>query len=63
MAAMTSFFYNTRTGMVEELEKRGQAKDLLGPYATRAEAEQALSSAARRTEEWDREERQWRDED
>jgi hypothetical protein len=61
---MAEFYFNTRTGKVEELEDKGQSKDLLGPYATRAAAEQALESAHRRTEEWDREDREWRgDED
>ena len=60
---MTSYFFNTRTGAVEQLETKSQSKDLLGPYATRAEAEQALSTAAKRTEDWDRKDREWRDED
>jgi hypothetical protein len=63
MAAMTSYFFNTRTGQVEELETKSQSKDLLGPYATRAEAEAALTTAANRTEEWDRKEREWRGEE
>lgn len=60
---MTSFFFNTRTGAVEELETKGQSKDLLGPYPTRSAAEQALTSAAQRTEDWDRKDRDWRDGD
>jgi len=59
----TSWFYNTRTGAVEEQEARSQSKDLLGPYPTRAAAEQALSTAAQRTEDWDAKERAWRDDD
>ena len=58
---MMSFFYNTSTGKVEELEKKSQSKELLGPYATREQAEQALSSAAKRTEDWDAEDRAWSD--
>lgn len=60
---MTSFFYNTRTGTVEELEEKSQSRELLGPYPTRDEAEAALATAARRTEDWDRKDREWRDED
>ncbi len=60
---MASFFFNTRTGQVEELEDKSQSKDLLGPYATRADAERALQTAARRTEQWDREDREWEGED
>lgn len=60
---MASFFFNTRTGQVEELDRKSQSKDLLGPYATRAEAEQALGTAQARTEQWDREDREWNGED
>jgi len=35
-------------------------KDRLGPYATRAEAERALQTAAERNEAWDEDPR-WRD--
>jgi len=58
---MVPYFFNTRTGAVEEREKKSQAKDLLGPYATREEAERALQSARARTEEWDREDAEWED--
>lgn len=60
---MASFFFNTRTGQVEELEHKSQSKDLLGPYTTRAEAEQALHTAQARTEQWDREDREWNGDD
>ena len=60
---MTSYYFNTRTKSVEQLEDKGQSKDLLGPYATRAEDEAAISSAAARTQDWDREDRAWRDDD
>jgi hypothetical protein len=56
---MAPFFYNTVTGAVEELENKSQVKDLLGPYATRAEAERALETARARTEAWDREDAEW----
>jgi hypothetical protein len=58
----TEWFYDVNTGEVQELEKRGQNKDLLGPYASRAEAQHALESARARTEEnarKDREENDW----
>jgi len=48
-----SFFYNVRTGTVEEVEERQQSKDLLGPYPTREAAQHALETARRRTEDWD----------
>ena len=50
-----AFFYNVSTGQVEEAERRSQAKDLMGPYATREEAAAALRRARERTEAWDRE--------
>ncbi|GAB3454018.1 SPOR domain-containing protein [Kineococcus endophyticus] len=54
----TQWFYDTSTGQVQELEHKGQQKDLLGPYATREEAEQALERAKARTEENDRRDRE-----
>ena len=55
------FWYNTRTGQVETDVEKGQGKDLMGPYASREEAAQALESARRRTEAWDEEDRRWRE--
>ena len=49
-----SFFYNVRTGAVEEVEQKDKAQDLMGPYPTREAAQDALESARRRTEAWDR---------
>jgi len=56
---MVPYFFNTRTGAVEELENKSQVKDLLGPYATREEAERALQTARARTEAWDHEDAEW----
>ena len=60
---MPQFWFNTRTGLVEELDEKSAGKDLLGPYSTRAEAEHALATARARTEQWEREEREWEGED
>ena len=60
---MAEFYFNTRTGQVEEIADKSQSKDLLGPYASRAEAERALSTAHERTEKWDEEDRKWRGDD
>lgn len=49
---MTEYFYNTRTRQVEE----GRGSDwsqLMGPYATREEAEHALERARARNDAWD----------
>ena len=35
------------------------AKDRLGPYATREDAQQALETAQRNTEEWDEADEAW----
>jgi hypothetical protein len=48
------YWYNVATREVEE-GHRSSWQNLMGPYATRAEAEQALAKAAARTEAWDRE--------
>jgi len=53
------FWFNTVTGKVETDENKGQSKDLLGPYATEADAAQALDTARQRTEAWDEEDRRW----
>lgn len=58
MSEPTQFFYNLATGSVEE-GAQSPGKDLMGPYATRAEAERALENAATRNEEWDEEDAAW----
>lgn len=59
MIAMATFYFNTRTGQVEDLEDKSPSRDLLGPYATREEAQRALESAHERTEQWDEEDKAW----
>ena len=56
---MPQFYFNTRTGEVEEVERKSQSRYLLGPYPTREQAAAALESARRRTEQWDREDAEW----
>jgi hypothetical protein len=48
------YWYNITTKEVEE-GHRSSWQDLMGPYATREEAQDALARAAARTEAWDRE--------
>lgn len=48
------YYFNVATGQVEE-GKRSQGKDVMGPYATREEAAQALETARERTQSWDEE--------
>lgn len=59
MSDAPQFFYNLRTGQVEDQGTKGQSKDLLGPYPTREAAENALERARERTETWDEEDRRW----
>ncbi|SDQ04152.1 hypothetical protein [Quadrisphaera sp. DSM 44207] len=50
------YWFNVRTGQVDE-GHTAPGRDLMGPYATRAEAEHALQIARARTEAWDDAER------
>ena len=54
-----AYWFNTATNSVETDETRGQDIDVLGPYATEAEARQALEHARENTEKWDEEDRAW----
>lgn len=63
MSEAPQFYFNVRTNEVEELDRKSQSKDLLGPYPTRAAAAAALETARARTEKWDEDERRWRDGD
>ncbi|TQL03880.1 SPOR domain-containing protein [Cellulomonas sp. SLBN-39] len=46
------YWFNTRTHEVEA-GRRSDWSQVMGPYATREEAERALETARRRTERWD----------
>lgn len=59
---MAEFYYNTSTGQVEE-GKRSTWTALMGPYPTREEAEHALESAHARSQEFDRRDPRWVDEE
>ena len=41
------FWFNVRTGQVEETANKSQSKDLLGPYPTRSEAERRAADRSR----------------
>lgn len=53
------YWYNVTRGCVETDETRGQGEDVLGPFSTEAEAQNALATAHARTEKWDDEDREW----
>ncbi len=53
-----AYYYNLTTGKVE----RGLVSDWtgrMGPYATEAEAANALQRAQARNKEWERQDREW----
>ncbi|MGF0117137.1 SPOR domain-containing protein [Promicromonospora sp. Marseille-Q5078] len=54
------YWYNTKTGKVEESRDRSSWSHRMGPYPSREAAERALDSAARRNEDWDGEDADWR---
>ncbi|MFC0674244.1 SPOR domain-containing protein [Brachybacterium hainanense] len=55
---MSEFYFNVATGQVEE-GRQSPGTELMGPYASRAEAERALESAAARNKAWDEEDAAW----
>jgi hypothetical protein len=59
MSTEKQYWYNTQTGEVEE-GHRSSWTHLMGPYSTRAQAQQALASAKARNESWEKEDEEWR---
>lgn len=53
------YWFNLITKQVERHDdpERARGGDLMGPYATEEEAAAALETAARRTEDWDAQDR------
>jgi len=49
---MTEYWFNVRTHEVEE-DRQSDWSQLIGPYATRAEAEKALEKVQQRNDAWD----------
>jgi purine nucleoside permease len=58
-AGGTQYWYNVRTGQVEEGHFSSWTH-LMGPYATREEAQAALDKARSRTEAWEADDEKWR---
>lgn len=54
----TEFYYNLSTGSVEE-GRQSPGSELMGPYPSRAQAQQALTTAAARNEKWDEDDEAW----
>lgn len=53
------YWFNVDSGQVESDDNRSQDANVLGPYATEQEAENALQHARENTEKWDAEDRAW----
>lgn len=51
-----AYWYNVRTGQVEQDGATSRKDDLMGPYDTEADAQQALQTAAEKTKQWDEQE-------
>ena len=47
------WWFNTKTMRVEPWDTPAPGKDLLGPYATREEAEHAMDKVRERNKAWD----------
>ncbi|MBO0610896.1 SPOR domain-containing protein [Myceligenerans salitolerans] len=62
MGGEEKYWYNTKTGEVEQ-GHRSSWTHLMGPYATRAEAERALERARSRNDAWEDEDDAWRREE
>jgi hypothetical protein len=54
------FWVNLTSGEVEE-GRQSSTVDRMGPYATREAAQHAFDTAARRTQQWDEDDRRWND--
>lgn len=53
------YWFNVRLHRVETVEDMSPAKDRLGPYPTREEAERALEKVQERNEQWDAADDDW----
>jgi hypothetical protein len=58
-----AYWFNVDKRRVEDDSNKSRGDELLGPYATEAEAVNALQHARENTEKWDAEDRAWGDED
>ncbi|MGV1008936.1 MAG: methionine aminopeptidase [Dermatophilaceae bacterium] len=54
------YWYNVRSGQVEDDDNRSMAEDVMGPYDTPEDAARALETARKKSEKWDADEREWR---
>ena len=57
------YWYNVKTGQVEDDDSKSAGENVMGPYGSRDEASRALETAREKTEAWDEEDRRRREED
>ena len=57
------YWYNVKTGQVEDDDNKSAGENVMGPYGSRDEAARALETAHEKTEAWDEEDRRRREED
>ncbi len=53
------YWYNVTTRQVEDDANRSRDDEVMGPYATKEEAANALTHARENTERWDEDDRRW----
>lgn len=60
---MARYYYNTKTGEVEQGRRISSWFSRMGPYSSAEEAQRALEIAQARTLAWDEEDKELRDQD
>ena len=53
------WYFDVRRGVAVPASQRGRAEDMLGPYPSKAAAENWRKSVADRNDEWDAEDERW----
>jgi hypothetical protein len=53
------WYFDVKRGVAVQASERGQADDLLGPYASKAAAENWRESVAARNDAWDADDERW----
>ena len=56
-----AYWFNVKTGTVQDDDNKSPVDRLMGPFDTYAAAEQALSHAKENTSRWDAEDKAWDD--
>ena len=58
---MPEYWFNVETGQVE-IGRQSSWEKVMGPYPTYEAAQNALDVAKHRSEDWDEQDREWREE-